>query len=346
MNRSDRSSAGSTASIPTSVLVNVADVAERANLPVDRWLTAAGLGEIQLRSPEARVSFRQAADFLRRAVRAMPDRGLGIEVGSRDMYLSFGVLALAVRSSETLSAAMDVGLELHQTTGSLMDIDVQFLDGISALRARERSPEPVILPFLCEELFCSILVMIRSVLEDTRAVPEYVQFSYPAPRYAHLYREFFGCPVLFDADANRLALSRRLLERPLPGRDPSTHAVAVAACRNMLDKTEYRDDLVFVVETMLRDSLRDPPTMSRVAARLNMTERTLRRRLGSSGERFSALRDRLRSEQATRLIRETTLPIHRIAAEVGFEDAREFRRAYIRWTGHPPTHERTADRTN
>lgn len=167
MNRSDRSSAGSTASIPTSVLVNVVDVAERANLPVDRWLTAAGLGEIQLRSPEARVSFRQAADFLRRAVRAMPDRGLGIEVGSRDMYLSFGVLALAVRSSETLSAAMDVGLELHQTTGSLMDIDVQFLDGISALRALERSPEPVILPFLCEELFCSILVMIRSVLEDT-----------------------------------------------------------------------------------------------------------------------------------------------------------------------------------
>ncbi|WP_234789082.1 AraC family transcriptional regulator [Mycolicibacterium fortuitum] len=327
------------------MLVDVVEVAERANLPVEHWLTAAGLGELQLRSPDARVSFRQAADFLRRAVRAMPDRGLGIEVGSRDMYLSFGVLGLAIRSSETLSAAMDIGMELHQTTGSLMDVGVEFLDGVSVLRAHERHPEPAILPFLCEELFCSIVVTMRSALEDARAVPEYLQLSYPAPRYAHRYREFFACPVLFNADGNRLALPQRMLELPLPRRDPATHAVAVAACRNMLDRNEHREDLVFVVETMLRDSLRDPPTMSQVSARLNMTERTLRRRLGTSGERFSDLRDRLRSERAKQLIRETTMPIHQIAAEVGFADPREFRRAYIKWSGYPPTHERTAGHT-
>ncbi|MCV7067922.1 AraC family transcriptional regulator [Mycolicibacterium farcinogenes] len=344
MNRSKPTSLGSTAAIPTSVLVNVVEVAERRSLPVQRWLAAAGLGEVHLRSPDARVSFRQAADFLRRAVEAMPDRGLGIEVGSRDMYLSFGVLGLAIRSAENLSAAMDIGLELQQTTGSLMDVDVQFHDEIWTLRAHERHPEPTILPFLCEELFCSVLVMMRSVLEDSRPAPEYAQFSYPAPRYAHLYREFFGCPVLFNADGNRLAFPQRLLSLPLPRHDPSTHAVAVAACRDMLDRTDRRDDLVFVVETMLRDNLRHPPTMSQVATRLNMTERTLRRRLGSSGERFSALRDRLRSEHANRLIRETGMPIHQIAAEVGFEDAREFRRAYIRWTGHPPSHERSAER--
>ena len=55
---------------------------------------------------------------------------------------------------------------------------------------------------------------------------------------------------------------------------------------------------------------------------------------------FIALRDKVRSERARYLVRETTMPIHAIAAEVGFTDPREFRRAYIKWTGHPPTHDR------
>ena len=111
----DRESA---ALIPTSVLVNVIDVADRAGLPTERWLAAAGLTAATLNSPETRVSFRQAAIVLRRAVRAMPDRGLGIDVGARDMFVSFGVLGLAIRSAENLGAAMAVGLELHQSAGS------------------------------------------------------------------------------------------------------------------------------------------------------------------------------------------------------------------------------------
>ena len=46
------------------------------------------------------------------------------------------------------------------------------------------------------------------------------------------------------------------------------------------------------------------------------------------------------SERARYLVRETAMPIHAIATEVGFTDPREFRRAYIKWTGHPPTHDR------
>ncbi|WP_238997521.1 helix-turn-helix transcriptional regulator [Mycolicibacterium sp. CBMA 361] len=91
---------------------------------------------------------------------------------------------------------------------------------------------------------------------------------------------------------------------------------------------------------MLRDSLRDPLTMAQIAKRLGITDRTLRRRLGAGGQQFAALRDKVRSERARYLVRETTLPIHAIAAEVGFTDPREFRRAYRKWTGHPPTHDR------
>ncbi len=333
----DRESA---ALIPTSVLVNVIDVADRAGLPTERWLAAAGLTAATLNSPETRVSFRQAAIVLRRAVRAMPDRGLGIDVGARDMFVSFGVLGLAIRSAENLGAAMAVGLELHQSAGSLMDVGGELIGGTVALRAYERRPEPELLPFLCEELFCSVLVTVRTVLELPQQTPEYVQVSYPPPVYAQRYHEFFGCPVLFNADANRLAFPGQLWSLPLPRADPATHAVAVAACRDMVTQGEQPTDVVQTVETLLRESVRDPLTMAQVAKRLNITERTLRRRLSAGGQQFIALRDKVRSERARYLVRETAMPIHAIAAEVGFTDPREFRRAYIKWTGHPPTHDR------
>ena len=332
----DRESA---ALIPTSVLVNVVEVADRAGLPTDRWLAAAGLSAATLSSPDTRVSFRQAATVLRHAVRAMPDRGLGIDVGARDMFVSFGVLGLAIRSAENLGTAMQVGLELHQSAGSLMDLGAELIGDTFALRAYERHPEPELLPFLCEELFCSVLITVRTVLE-TQQTPEYVQVSYPAPAYAQRYREFFGCPVLFNADANRLAFPTPLWSQRLPRADPATHAVAVAACRDMLAQDDQPTDVVRTVETMLRDSVRDPLSMAQIAKRLNITERTLRRRLSAGGQQFTTLRDKVRSERARYLVRETAMPIHAIATEVGFTDPREFRRAYIKWTGHAPSHDR------
>jgi AraC-like DNA-binding protein len=335
-----RPTTDSTASIPTSVLVNVIEVAARTGLPADRWLAAAGLSEPALNSPAARISFRQAVMILQQAVRAVGEVGLGIEVGSRDMFLSFGVLGLAIRSAENLGDAIDIGLELHQTAGSLMDLDAELVDGTIALRAYERHPEPELLPFLCEELFCSVLLTVRTVLENPHQSPDYLQLSYPAPVYAQRYHEFFGCPVLFNANANRMAFPRELLTRPLPRSDPATHAVAVAACRDMLDRDDQPDDIVHTVETMLRESLREPTTMVQIAKRLNITERTLRRQLAAGGQQFGTLRDKVRTERARRLLRETRMPIHAVAAEVGFTDPREFRRAYTKWTGHPPTHER------
>ena len=330
----------STASIPTSVLVAVVEVAARAGWPTDEWLGAAGLNRQSINAADARASFAQAVAVLRRAVVAFPDHGLGFDVGARDMFVSLGVLGLAIRSADTLEAAFDVGAELHQTSGSLMDVQIECGPGFVSLRTDERRPHPEILPFLTEELFASTLVTVRSVLEDPQQSPAFVELTYPVTTYPQRYREFFNCPVRFDADKNRLAFTDAVMQRPLPRRDPATHAVAVDACRAMITNRRDLDDIVYRVEQIVTDTLRTPLTMAQVAAHLNMTERTLHRRLRNRSERFGALRDRIRHERARALIRDTGMPLHAVAAEVGFTDPREFRRAYVKWTGYPPSLER------
>ncbi|OXR40171.1 putative HTH-type transcriptional regulator [Nocardia cerradoensis] len=323
--------------IPPAVLSGVVEIGQREKCDVGSWFAGTGLSATQVFTDSStKVSFRQAADVLRRAVRALPGRPLGMQVGGRDMLLSMGMLGVALRSCATLSEAIAVGIELHQVSGSLMDLELERFDNSVAIRLRERSPEPELIAFLCEEVLCSTTVLARSVIGPDWS-PGRVELTYPPPPYAHQYESFLRCPVEFSATANRIVLPATALGLPLPTHDKPTQAVAIEACRRLLDLGRSGPTITVTVETLLEQNLRQPPTMTDVADRLHVTERTLRRQLADAGESFSAVRDRVRERRATYLLRESGLPVTTVAREVGYSDTREFRRAYIRWTGHSPS---------
>ncbi len=269
----------------------------------------------------------------------MPGVPLGMQVGARDVLLTMGLLGVAMQSSATFADAAAIAMELHQASGSLVDIDVEVLGADLVLALHERAPEPELVTLLCEEAFCSAMLVIRSLLgADT--TPKYLELTYAAPTYARDYGLFFRCPVRFGAHANRMVLTSSVLADTLPTHHEATRAAAVEACRRLLDLGGRRRGTTAAVESLLSQNLRRPLSMAQAAEQLHVTERTLRRQLADAGERFSAVRDRVRERRATFLLVESPMTVESIAREVGFSDAREFRRAYIRWTGNPPTHQR------
>jgi AraC-like DNA-binding protein len=96
------------------------------------------------------------------------------------------------------------------------------------------------------------------------------------------------------------------------------------------------------VERLLRSRLRQPPKLNDVARTLNLSERSLRRRLAESGRIFREIHDRVRAERALQLLQAGVLSVAEVGSEVGFSDPREFRRAFKRWTGMAPQDARHA----
>jgi len=321
--------------IPTSVLAAVVELGQQQGCAIDRWLAGTGFTPPQLADPHVKASFRQAATVLRRALRDLPAGPVGLQLGGRDALVSFGMLGMAMRSCGTGAEALALGVELQLASGALTDVTTEVTGDEVGFVLRERSPEPELLPFLCEESFGSILRLTWAIF-GVGNNPVRLELTYPAPVYAAEYRRFFGCPVRFRADANRLSMSADLLRTPIATRDPASRALAEDACLRLLDTGEAPHDIIRTVEALLNENLRTPLTMADVADRLSVTERTLRRQLAAAGVRFSDVRDRVRERRATYLI-ESGLPVTAIAREVGFGDVREFRRAYIRWTGQPPS---------
>lgn len=101
-------------------------------------------------------------------------------------------------------------------------------------------------------------------------------------------------------------------------------------------------EIVAAVRQLLRKRLHENPKLVDVAIELHLIERTLRRQLAATGSGFKAIHDEVRRDRARELLRRGELPIAQVGASVGFRDAREFRRAFKRWTGITPSHARDA----
>ena len=73
-----------------------------------------------------------------------------------------------------------------------------------------------------------------------------------------------------------------------------------------------------------------------VAAELNMTARTLQRRLIKDGFRYQILLENVRRETAQEYLLQPLLGLEEIAYLLGYEESNSFHRAFQQWTGLPP----------
>ncbi|MNF49721.1 HTH-type transcriptional regulator VirS [compost metagenome] len=77
--------------------------------------------------------------------------------------------------------------------------------------------------------------------------------------------------------------------------------------------------------------------LEKIASDLNMSGRTLRRRLTEHALTFEALLEQVRQARTMSLLANPEMSIERITEEVGYSDVRSFRRAFRRWTGQSPS---------
>jgi len=323
--------------IPTGILAVLAELADQEHVAVQPWLAGQGITRAQIDDAAVRVSYRQASLIIKRALRAIPDGDIGLKVGSIQTIGSFGIVGLAMMTARTFGEAMAIGVENAAISHAMMDVELELsADGNAAMVARPRFADPEILVFLCEELFASTLILARALV-GAAFKPLLLELTYPAPAHAAEYRALFGCRVRFGASRNRVMVEPRWLELKLPTHHPISAQQALAICRDQAAQMKRQSEIVASVERILRLRLADHPTLAEVAQTLNLGERSLRRHLAAAGRVFRDIHNRLRAERALELLSAGALSVAQIGNEVGFADAREFRRAFKRWTGAAPT---------
>jgi len=330
----------SIANLPTNMLCSLVLLAGELGVNCEPWFSGLRLTPREIQDPQARVSYRQATEVIRRALPTLPIEDVGLKLGGNQNGSNFGLLGLAMRMAPNFGEAVNIGLTYQRNLGPLMDLQLmQDEAGVVAVVATTPLDLPEILPFLCEEMFSSVLMLARE-LAGPAFHPVRLDLSYPAPAYASKYSRMFECEVRFRQSQNRMLVDRSWFALPFSNYNPVGSQQVLALCHAQLAAVASSGETTAAVERQLRPRLRENPQMTEIATALHLSERTLRRQLADEGQRFSDIHDRVRTDRALELLQDRELTIAYIGSQLGFNDVREFRRAFKRWTGHTPSEAR------
>ncbi len=108
-------------------------------------------------------------------------------------------------------------------------------------------------------------------------------------------------------------------------------------CEKLLRDMDAAGGLAGELRRMILGARGRFPGMSEAANRLNMSERTLRRRLADEGVSYRSIVDDVRGYLAREYLRDTPLSVADVASLLGFDDVANFRRAFRKWYGTSPS---------
>ncbi|MGS2722213.1 AraC family transcriptional regulator ligand-binding domain-containing protein [Porticoccus sp. GXU_MW_L64] len=152
-----------------------------------------------------------------------------------------------------------------------------------------------------------------------------------------IYRDFFASPVDFGVEENALYFSVDTLDTPLLSANSSLMA------KNEQVTTEYlarllRGDLVNSVYSQILSAMGiHEVSLDKVAEKLNMSTRTLQRKLKGCNTSFESLVEEVFRERALQYMENPDFSIQEVGRVMGFNDLSNFSRAFKRWTSMSPT---------
>ena len=306
-------------------------------------LNAAAIDENALHNPTSRVGFACFTNLLLLIQTHTGDDGIGLRIGRELALSSYNALGYAAANGETLFDALRLLPEYESLVVSLANTEVVEHDSsVEVLWSMTGGQYFAML----EGLFFASWVTLGELLANQSLSNIAVHFTHEAPETLGIWHDTFGSNIQFDQPVAKVVYSRSTLALPISRSDPFLYQVMTkeAEC---LKAAINGPSLITRVATWLTEQLpQGEPDQKRLACHLNMSERTLRRRLQQENVSYQLILDRVRQQRATYYLAQTSLPIQEIATLLGYQHLTAFNAAYKRWMGMTPGQARSEAATS
>jgi len=322
--------------VPLAYAEALLDLAAELGVPRAELFVEARVRSEVLGTPNGRLSFSDFNQLAHAALLRCHEPALGLLLGQRLNVSTHGILGYAVLSSTNLGQAIQFALKYYRVLGLAYDLELVELADALELRASESIPLGALSRFAAEGLLSSLHCIARFLLGEPLQGME-VGFAHPPPAYAARYGEVFGAPVCFEQPYHRLRLPKTYLQRPMALANPATVQMCEQQCEALLASLDVQDGLLTRVRRLLLARPGEFPDLDSAARALHTSGRSLRRHLSAMGTSYQQVLDEVRKRLALQYLAATHLPLHEIAALLGFNDPSNFRRAFKKWTGKLPS---------
>ena len=323
--------------ISSRIVSRLVDCAGERGLDGDALCRAAGIDPADVRDIDAHIDVSSYLRLWHGLVETVGDPALPLAVAA-SWSKGHNLLRFVCMSSPTLGEGIErAGRYLRVITNAVSwplergpQVSILAMERHTEGHSRETQ--------YADEFGVAEIVTLARAFTGTEWRPIEVRFAFPEPKDTTALREFFRAPILFSQPRTEIHIATSALGLPMLKADPAIVAFFDPYMDKLLLRAERSprratDDVKDVLAKNLRGSV---PTLEEVAAALNVSGRTLRRRLKSEGSSFQSLVDETRFACAKNHIAAGQLSLSTIAFLLGFSEPSAFHRAFRRWAGMTP----------
>lgn len=271
-----------------------------------------------------------------RAAAAGSRPGLGLAIGAAVFGRSVG--SQAALQAPTLGDALRTFARYKRLTCP-EEVLVEIDDGEASVRFDWVLATGEVPPLLVNTMFTSHVALVARGTGG-KAAPLRIELARKR-RHAQVLRDHFCCPIVFGAPHDRIVLADRALLVPFVTAKREAYAQLLPGLEARLagKRTLLSDVRIAIARTISSGA---KPSVETIAGRLDVSPRTLQRRLGEARTTFQEQLDDIRHVAARRLLAQTELAPLDISFLLGFAEPNSFARAFRSWERTTPLRWRAA----
>lgn len=332
--------------LPLNHVSHVVAVANEFGYDLTRVLSEVGIGNGLPFQDSTDLPTEVYYQLLERILELIDIPSFGVRVGQKFSLSDYGVLGYACISSPNLRHLLQTFFRFQQIVGS----DTTFREALrvegdqAMIEIHSSSAKEQIARFDVEEAVGQWSVAAEAFFHGKDAMYTRVNLSFGRPVYAGEMEALLNCPVYYKQARNEMVFPAELLDEPILMANELIAQMCEQQCNTILQSLTQQEGLVDQVRKLIIKLPGQVPTPEEIAAQLNMSYRSLRRRLSEEGTSFKEIHNEVRMGMASEYMRQTDLTTQEITYLLGYSESSNFHRAFKAWFGKTPGEYRLAAR--
>jgi AraC-like DNA-binding protein len=286
-----------------------------------------------LHSAKARIPVSAYARLWTALANHMNDEFFGMD--SHPMRRgSYQLLSKMLLQAETLEKAVQDMLKFLNFILDDLQVELQLEQDKAYLVLHDQGPVKRMFSY------ATYLMLVHGLicwLSGQRVILDKIELRCMQPLDDQDYRVRFCEKIYYGASQNRIEFSRHYLEIKIKKDKNAWYDFLKHTPQNLLVRYKNPDSLSFSIRKYLSELIpAEWPELTEIAARFNLSETTMHRRLKYEGVSYQQLKNDIRRDIAIEYLTHTDLSLQDISEQIDFHDASAFHRAFKKWTGVSP----------
>jgi len=274
--------------------------------------------------------------FYQNILDLVDDKLIGLKLGEGFSPQKYGLFGYALLSAKTLRHAILFATNFYQLTFTYFTFN---------FKVYGEEAEFIITNPIPTDFQVLNLLVDRDISATKVALSEMIGEGFPVTRIElphdghgqqQRYHDYFSCDVLFNQPKAKLIFKSNIVDNALPNSDSTTCDYFLQQCQMLIAKLSSHSKFVDQVRMIILARPGYFPDIDYIAEKLEMSPRTLRRKLSTENSSYRKILDEIRFKFAVEYLTETKLPLSEISGLLAYSEPGNFTHAFRRWSGRSP----------